>query len=417
MFLSRVTPSFVYWTSFRRFFAKSINIKSQYPELFEHLSPPSKQYIESHPEIYKKTVLEWVCEVGSDHTWKQSLGQRLNSYNSIHRFNCPFCCGARFSITNSVAKKNPGLLKYWDYERNGSITPETISYQSHKSIFWQCPNHKDHHFKKAPFQMALIKEGYCPYCDNQIISDSSRITTNFPDIAKEWDKTKNTENVEDVMYTSFKNYWWKCSKNPEHIYQCTPYYRCVLKQECPYCTNSRVSSTYNLALIYPEVAEEWHPTKNGGLLPTDVMPSGRQKIWWQCKQHPEHEWMASIYNRISGTGCPICADRGRYKKIPESKTLSSVYPDIYKEIDTSTIKDTDKISNLSSKSVRLLTWKCTKHNYIYQQKVIDRVKMEAKHTSMCPECAKELSIAFPKEKTENKTHKKQKNSKNVLKDI
>ena len=120
------------------------------------------------------------------------------------------------------------------------------------------------------------------------------------------------------MFTSFTNYWWICKKDPSHQFKCTPYYRCVMKQgmssqnwsvepvECPYCSNSKVSKTYNLQVIYPEVAKEWHPTKNGTLLPSEVMPSGRQKVWWQCKNNPEHEWMASIYNRISGTGMDSC---------------------------------------------------------------------------------------------------------------
>lgn len=73
--------------------------------------------------------------------------------------NCPFCCGARFSKTNSLASRNPKLLQYWDYEKNSPLTPETISYQSNRKVHWQCPKSKDHQFMKAPFQMMFIKEG------------------------------------------------------------------------------------------------------------------------------------------------------------------------------------------------------------------------------------------------------------------
>ena len=56
---------------------------------------------------------------------------------------------------------------------------------------------------------------------------------------------------------------------------------------------TKLSADYNLAKLYPEVAEEWHPTKNGDLQPKDCYPKGSQKVWWECKQCG-HEWPAFI---------------------------------------------------------------------------------------------------------------------------
>lgn len=61
----------------------------------------------------------------------------------------------------------------------------------------------------------------------------------------------------------------------------------------------------NLAVKYPELIKEWHPTKNKNLAPYDVMPSSGKKVWWLCSQ--EHEWKTRISDRSRGRGCPYCA--------------------------------------------------------------------------------------------------------------
>jgi hypothetical protein len=70
----------------------------------------------------------------------------------------------------------------------------------------------------------------------------------------------------------------------------------------------KVTAEYNLAKLHPHLAEEWHPTKNGSLKPTDFLPGSNEKVWWSCNQG--HEWKASIGERTrsdgKATGCPKC---------------------------------------------------------------------------------------------------------------
>ncbi len=61
----------------------------------------------------------------------------------------------------------------------------------------------------------------------------------------------------------------------------------------------------NLATANPELAKEWHPTKNGDLTPSDVTPGSNKKIWWACSKG--HEWKTAIEHRSYGTGCPYCS--------------------------------------------------------------------------------------------------------------
>src|SRR5207245_1444040 len=59
----------------------------------------------------------------------------------------------------------------------------------------------------------------------------------------------------------------------------------------------------------PEVAAEWHPSKNGDLTPDQVVAGSHQKVWWKCRISPGHEWQATLKNRTNETtqrGCPYC---------------------------------------------------------------------------------------------------------------
>jgi len=39
----------------------------------------------------------------------------------------------------------------------------------------------------------------------------------------------------------------------------------------------------SLAILNPELAKEWHPTKNGSLTLYDATLGSGQKVWWKCK--------------------------------------------------------------------------------------------------------------------------------------
>ncbi len=61
----------------------------------------------------------------------------------------------------------------------------------------------------------------------------------------------------------------------------------------------------SLAKEYPELAKEWHPTKNGQLTPDKVKPHSDIVVWWLCPKCG-YEYEASIGHRSYGTGCPKC---------------------------------------------------------------------------------------------------------------
>ena len=84
----------------------------------------------------------------------------------------------------------------------------------------------------------------------------------------------------------------------------------------------------DLETTYPELAQEWHPTLNAGLLPSDVLPGSGKRVYWQCPKC-NYVWDSKISNRaVLGRGCPCCAN----KVVVKGKNdLATTHPEIAKE--------------------------------------------------------------------------------------
>ena len=86
----------------------------------------------------------------------------------------------------------------------------------------------------------------------------------------------------------------------------------VCKNGCNGRRNGRSGTVivgYNdIATTHPHLAKQWHPTKNGSLLPTMVSRGNNKEVWWLCDECG-NEWEAIICNRsLNNSGCPCCGD-------------------------------------------------------------------------------------------------------------
>lgn len=80
-----------------------------------------------------------------------------------------------------------------------------------------------------------------------------------------------------------------------------------------------------------DLADQWHPSKNGDLRPEDFSAGSGQKVWWLCKDKPGcskdctqvHEWEARINNRSHGNGCPLCSSKGPNAHICLCRSVSA----------------------------------------------------------------------------------------------
>jgi hypothetical protein len=85
------------------------------------------------------------------------------------------------------------------------------------------------------------------------------------------------------------------------------------------------SESYNLYVLRPDLAREWHPTKNGGLGPKDVTPGSRRQAWWLCEKG--HWWQARICDRSRGMKCTFCRDLNKQGE----QRMVDLRPELLKE--------------------------------------------------------------------------------------
>ena len=69
-----------------------------------------------------------------------------------------------------------------------------------------------------------------------------------------------------------------------------------------------------LAVTDPDLANQWHPEKNGTRTPETVRPASTKKYWWRCELG--HEFQASpVYRTRMIRNCPGCQEKWTITKI------------------------------------------------------------------------------------------------------
>ena len=241
----------------------------------------------------------WKCKKG--HNYKANIGSRTRQKSG-----CPYCSG-RMAIPgkNDLATLRPDLVSEWNIEKNGIVTPSTLTCFSNKRVWWKCS--KGHEWKTSPSCRCRDNGSNCPYCSgNMVISGENDLATLYPNLLEEWNFDKNGKlTPHKVAAQSNKRVWWKCLKG--HEWQAPISRRTTQGSRCPFCYGHKVIKGENdLATTHPLIIEEWNYEKNGSTLPTDVMAGSSRKVWWKCSKG--HEWQAFIYNRTGrGDSCPICS--------------------------------------------------------------------------------------------------------------
>jgi len=326
----------------------------------------------------------WKCSEGEDHEWIVSINSRV-TFNS----NCPFCSGRKVSSTNCLSNVDPYLASQWHPKMNGGLEPNQITFGSGKKVWWQCEKEDDHVWQDSPNHRAHNRD--CPFCINTKITVSNSLASLSPEIAKQWHPTKNGDlRPEMVGINSVKKAWWKCEMGDDHVWLAEINRRKI--NGCPYCGKVKLSNSNSLAFLYPDIADEWHPTKNSKTTPEIVFASSNKKYWWKCEEGGDHEWKATPGHRIQGRGCPICDG----KKVVESNSLESTHPKISSEWHLTKNKAiTPQMVTRGSK--KKVWWQCSKNNdHIWKTTPNSRTSQNlgCPYCTLTPQSKQELTITF-----------------------
>ncbi len=283
---------------------------------------------------------------------------------------------------NSISALRPDLANEWNNEKNNMLKPEMFTLGAQTRVWWKCI--KGHEWKSSIANR--VKGNSCPYCSgHKPIKGETDLETLFPEIAKEWHPIKNGKlTAREVSPNCNKKIWWQCSKG--HEWQTSANTRISNKSGCPVCSGKKVLAGFNdLATVMPEIAKEWHPTKNGDLTPLEVTRASDKRVWWLCPVCG-YEYQSVIGNRtVLDRGCPRCgrkqqADSYIKNRLAKNGTLKANYPEIAKEWN---IARNGKLTpdDVLPGSNKRVWWKCDK-GHEWQTMVSNRVKGHG-----CPICS------------------------------
>ena len=266
------------------------------------------------------------------------------------------------------------LLDQWDAERNLPLTPDRIPRGSKQRVWWMCE--KGHSWQAAVYTRSGSRTG-CPVCAGKIPQPAvNDLATLYPDLARQWHPVRNGDlRPDQVLPGSHRSVWWRCERG--HEWQAKIKSR-TAGSGCPICANREVYLGCNdLATQFPELARQWHPTKNGALRPDQVVSGSSRKVWWVCAHG--HEWKAAIASRaLSGNSCPVCAGR---KVAAGENDLASHFPSIAAQWHPTKNGDLTP-QQVTPSSNRKVWWRC-ELGHDYQAAVSSRTM----NGSGCPYCA------------------------------
>ena len=266
--------------------------------------------------------------------WEASIDNR-NKHQS-----CPYLIGkAVWPGFNDLATINPKLAAQWHPTKNGDLKPTQVTANSGYKVWWllhyDIPNDyfieslKGKHFDfEWESTIANRSSGFeCPFLSGRAIWPGfNDLATINPELAAQWHPTKNGNlRPTQVTANAKKKVWWFLSYDVPIDYP-VEYLRgkhfdfewkaSINSRNrgtgCPYLAGKAVWPGFNdLATTNPELAAQWHPTKNGNLRPTQVTANSNRKVWWlypyddpNTGKHSVFEWQATVYNRNNGAGCP-----------------------------------------------------------------------------------------------------------------
>ena len=266
------------------------------------------------------------------------------------------------------------LLRQWDTEKNGDLTPRDVPYGSQKKPYWRCDQG---HIWQAAVYTRTAGAG-CPYCaGKKIQSGSNDLVTLFPDIAREWDSEKNRmlPPPSEISPWSHRKAWWTCEKGHE--------WEAVIKSRtqgcgCPVCAGRAVVQGFNdLATTHPRLAEEWDAERNDALTPHDVVAGSDRRVYWKCGKG--HRWRTTISSRAcGGSGCPYCSGK---RTSPGENDLATAFPAIADEWDAEANGGLTP-DQFAPNSNRKAFWRCPL-GHSYSATISSRVN----RGSGCPICA------------------------------
>lgn len=247
---------------------------------------------------------EFIKEYNDNSSRKRVIIKDLDGY----KYDTSFYQLNKGTMPNFIGKHNVFSLENMSLwlkinNKNFKLCENNNYRESNEKLFFQCLNKNCSEVFDASWD-SIRSGNNCPYCSVRRIGNKNNLSYLRPDLVLDWDYEKNNGIPENTALKSIKVVFWVCSVC-EYEWKASPQSRSN-GSGCPSCSGRVVNDKNRFSALYPEIASEWHPVKNGNLTPHDIAYGSGKKVWWLCHQCG-HEWECSLNNRTgSMRGCPNC---------------------------------------------------------------------------------------------------------------
>lgn len=383
----------------------------------------------------------WICSQ-CGHEWQASASHRTSEGNG-----CPECAKTQrgtkrtkmAALKNNFAVQYPDLAAEWNYEKNGDLHPENVSAKCNKKVWWQCS------FCGNEWQNTVThrtsRGDSCPACTRGQTSFAEQVvffyvTQVYPDAINRYKEEFEFDvfipfintaiEYDGAFYHASEN---KLTKDNLKDRYCHEHGIKLIRFRAPHLSDTesairitcqehqivdgiialfkelecscppidfdqdRIKITEkfrqtqqenSLQTLYPSIAAEWHPTKNGKVVPSAIAPKANAKFWWKCSTCG-YEWQSSPSHRCGrGDGCPFCSGK---VVISGKNDLATLHPLIAAEWHPA--KNQPLLpSQVSKCSNRRIWWRC-KLGHEWIASINDRVSDQ----TQCPYCQNRKVLA------------------------
>lgn len=302
-----------------------------HPSLNDDLTPEMVGYA-SNKKVW------WLCGK-CGHEWQIWVANRTGGSS------CRKCAHATLRKPKpggSLAERNPAVAAEWHPTLNGDITPSDVAFSAKRKAWWRCAGCGNEW--EASVGNRAVGAG-CPVCSRRgsrtrsarprapgteaahssgpttqatprsasNVPPGTALSERYPEVAAQWHPVQNGAlHPADFRWASNVRAWWLCP-TCGHEWSAVIISRTRGGSGCPQCGRRRAGAALgvpkpgqSLSERLPELAAQWHPTRNGELTPATVTAKSGKRAWWLCPDCG-NEWEAQIGSRADGSGCKACA--------------------------------------------------------------------------------------------------------------
>ena len=288
--------------------------------------------------------------------------------------------------TNLLKNSDSKYVDWWDHDRNPPGLWETAKLKGRKEAWWRCP--EGHSFEQRILDVTGGHSSPCPECrkiaakewDEKLAAYAGLTIADVPELLEAWEEDVPPETVQVDAFTGGSGYRFRC---PTNGHRNTRQPLSWLFGGCSACKAAETrrrraeksADDPTATRLTPEIASQWHPTKNGKLKLATISPDSRRAVWWRdpvC----DHEFQSTPRER----------DKYQRLRCPECYTildsLAFHYPDIADEWSSMNPVSPWHIRPNTSQLVEPPLWTC-RRDPAHTWRTMPAARVNG---SQCPEC-------------------------------